>query len=247
LTAWILLAEGLADHYESLSTKAIDRFKRAYGLGAALGDAEIRSLAAAWIGASEFLMAHYETAFGHAVEAIQLSPLGVSLGPSRAHLVLANCFSLVEDIALAAQHYKDARNFAVEARDISMQSTILYNVAAFRIARISLADAFSETVDAETHVAELELRSIINLDRGLRVDSLRAMVPLLRAQLALTKRQWTDADALYTGSISEASSHGQLREAPRFLAAIGNRAEYVVFQRRLRAKILEILSNAKLG
>jgi hypothetical protein len=29
--------------------------------------------------------------------------------------------------------------------------------------------------------------------------------------------------------------------------AIGNRAEYVVFQTRLRAKILEILSVAKLG
>jgi hypothetical protein len=47
LTAWIFLAEGLIDHFESLSTKAADRFQRAHGLAVAIGDPEIRSLAAA--------------------------------------------------------------------------------------------------------------------------------------------------------------------------------------------------------
>jgi hypothetical protein len=99
-----------------------------------------------------------------------------------------------------------------------MQSAILYNVAAFHIARISLADAFGESTTEESRVAELELNSISNLDSGLGVDSLRAMVPLLRAQLLLSQGRWAEADALYSKSIFEASSHGQARETPRFFA-----------------------------
>jgi tetratricopeptide (TPR) repeat protein len=208
----------LADHFESLSINAADRFKRAYGLAASLGDNEIRSLAAAWMAASEFLMAHYEAASLLAVEAIRHGAHKSPLALSRAHLVLANCLSLVADIQLAASHYKDARHFAIEARDISMQSVVLYNVAAFRIARISLADAFGEPTTDESPVAELELNSISNLDSGLGVDSLRAMVPLLRAQLCLTKNKWAEAEALYQQCIPEASVHGQMRETPRFYA-----------------------------
>jgi len=218
LTAWIFLAEGLSHHYESLSTEAADRFKRAYGVGLAIDDNEIRSLAAAWLAASEFLMASYETSAMHAVEAIRSAPQSASLAISRAHLVLANCLCLVEDSVHAAKHYKDARSFAIEARDISMQSSILYNVAAFRIARLSLIDAFGESIDSELPLASLELDSISNLDSGLGIDSLRAMVPLLRAQLHLIKKRWVDANALYVRSISEAANHGQLRETPRFLA-----------------------------
>ena len=218
LTAWILLAEGLVGHYESLSTDAADRFKRAYGLGVALGDNEVRSMAAAWMAASEFLMAHYETAVQLAVEAIQYAPEEEALALSRAHLVLANTLNIVGAGPRAAKHYREARRFAVEARDISMQSAILYNVAAFRVTRMSLEDAFGESTDEEFAIAELELNSISNLDSGLGVDSLRAMVPLLRAQLLLTRKEWANANALYAASIPEASSHGQLRETPKFLA-----------------------------
>src|SRR5688572_3085234 len=45
LTAWIWMAEGLADHFESLSVKALDRFKRAYGIASAFKDVELACLA----------------------------------------------------------------------------------------------------------------------------------------------------------------------------------------------------------
>ena len=218
LTAWILLAEGLADHFESLSATALDRFKRAYGLAVAFGDPEVRSLAAAWMGASEFLLAEYEAASVHASEAIQHAPRGSFSALARAHLVLANCLNGVGDLRLAATHYLQARRYAVEARDISMQSAILYNVAAFHVSRISIDDAFGDSVDDEVRTAQLEVDSISNLDTGLGLESLSAMVPLLRAQLFLIEQKWTQAEDLYRQFTEEAASHGQARLAPRYMA-----------------------------
>jgi hypothetical protein len=218
LTAWIFLAEGLADHFESLSATALDRFKRAYGLAVAFGNPEIRSLAAAWMGASEFLLADYEAASVHAAEAIQHAPENGFLAKARAYLVLANCLNGLGAEALASKHYAKARSFAIAARDISMQSAILYNVAAFHVSRISIEDAFGESTERDCGVAELEVNSIRNLDTGIGLESLRAMVPLLRAQLLLIKRRWSDADALYAEFTSEAATHGQARLAPRYLA-----------------------------
>ena len=218
LTAWILLAEGLADHFESLSATALDRFKRAYGLAVAVGDPEIRSLAAAWMGASEFLLAEYEAASVHAFEAIQFAPEGGSSALARAHLVLANCLNGVGDQKLASSHYVRARRHAVEARDISMQSAILYNIAAFHVSRISIDDAFGDPTGEEVKTAQLEVHSIANLDTGLGLESLSAMVPLLRAQLFLIEKKWVEAEYLYRQFTEEAATHGQARLAPRYMA-----------------------------
>ena len=219
VTAWILLAEGMADHFESLSATALDRFKRAYGLAIALGNSDIRSTAAAWMGASEFLQAKYETAAEHALEAIEHAPADNPLAKARAHLVLANCLNGAAGAPdLARLHYAKARQFSVEARDISMQSVVLYNVATFHVSRISIDDAFGDPVEDECSVAELEVNSIDNLDSGLGLESLQAMVPLLRAELHLIRKQWLDADALYAKFTLEATTHGQTHQGPRFLA-----------------------------
>lgn len=218
LTAWILLAEGMVAHFEALSSSALDRFKRAHGLAVALSDAEIRSMAAAWMGASEFLLAKYEDAANHAVEAITHAPSNGALALARAHLVLATCLSASGALTLAQAQYTRARQYAVEASDISMQSVILYNVAAFHVSRISIDDALGDSVVEEIKLAELEVSSIGNLDHALGLGSLQAMVPLLRAQLCVIKGQWADAQALYAEFTTEATSHGLARHTPRFLA-----------------------------
>lgn len=218
-TAWILIAEGLADHYESLSTNALGKFKSGHAIGVAVDDKDIQSFAAAWLSASEFLVGSYETAVPHAIEAINCAPSTGALALSRAHLVLANVFYTVALYREASMHYAKARHFAVEAHDISMQSAALYNVAAFRIARLSLDDALSgQASPNEIRAAELELSSIANLDRGLGVDSLTAMIPILHAQLSLVKSSWTEANTWYGNAIPIAATYGQLRWAPRFLA-----------------------------
>jgi len=218
-TAWILIAEGLADHFETLSTAALDKFKRAHAIAVAVGDSDLRSFSSAWLSASEFLVGNYVGAVSHAFEAIaNAGPTG-TIALSRAHLVLANILYTVGYYPEAGLEYAKARRFAVDARDISMQSAALYNVAAFRIARLSLEDSLGQPPELEdVRAAQLELNSITNLDAGLGVSSLSAMVPLLRAQLTLVQQQWGDADRYYTLAIPEAATYGQLRWEPRFLA-----------------------------
>jgi hypothetical protein len=70
----------------------------------------------------------------------------------------------------------------------------------------------------EVATAEMELNSIINLDRGIGVDSLSAMIPILQGQLMLIRRKWSEADQHYARAIPEASTYGPLRWEPRFLA-----------------------------
>jgi len=198
---------------------ALDRFKRAYGLAVALRNPDIRSTAAAWMGASEFLQAKYETAAEHALEAIEHAPADNPLAKARAHLVLANCLNgAAGALDLAPLHYTKARQFSIEARDISMQSVVLYNVATFRVSRISIDDAFGDSVEEECSAAEMEVSSIDNLDSGLGLKSLQAMVPLLKAELHLIRRRWLEADALYGKFTLEATTHGQTHQGPRFLA-----------------------------
>lgn len=218
LTAWIMLAEGQIDHYESLSVAALDKFKRAYGIGIAAKDDDTASFAAAWMSASEFQVTAYHAATKHSLEAISLAPATGYLARSRAHLVLANILCAIGWHQAAPAHYAKARTCAIEAHDISMQSAVLYNVAAFRISRISLDDAFDVVNDEELRLAELELNSIVNLDRGIGVDSLGAMIPILQGQLLMMKRQWGEADLYFARAIPEASTYGPLRWEPRFLA-----------------------------
>jgi tetratricopeptide (TPR) repeat protein len=218
LTAWILLAEGQVDHFESLSVTALDKFKRAYGIGVAVVDPDIKGFAAAWMSASEFQTGRYDLAAKHSLEAIAVAPDSGYLARSRAHLVLANILCAIGRHREAPTHYARARHYAIEAHDISMQSAVLYNVAAFRIARISLDDAMGEGTGGEVAIAELELNSVLNLDRGIGVDSLSAMVPILQGQLMLIKRKWSDANQHYARAIPEASTYGPLRWEPRFLA-----------------------------
>jgi tetratricopeptide (TPR) repeat protein len=99
-----------------------------------------------------------------------------------------------------------------------MQSAVLYDVAAFRIARVSLDEAFGSLDDSEASRAKLELESASNLDHGLGVSSLTAMIPILRAQLLLAQSKWAEAGAIYAEAVPVASIHGQGRWAARFLA-----------------------------
>jgi tetratricopeptide (TPR) repeat protein len=208
----------LADHYESLSIAALDKFKRAHGIAVAFADQDLSSFASAWIGSSEWLRGDYESAVKHAIGAIEKAPPTGFVALSRAHSILANILYAIGEYREAAREYALARRFAVEAHDLSMQSAVLYNVAAFHIARLSLEDAFGSPVTDDVALAELELNSVENLDTGIGVGSLGEMVPLLRAQLLLVKKQWEDASEHYLRALPTSAAYGSSRWESRFLA-----------------------------
>jgi hypothetical protein len=63
---------------------------------------------------------------------------------------------------------------------------------------------------------ELQVESVANLDSGIGLAALSALVPLLRAQIHVVATRWRDAIALYQSSLPIASRQGQQRWLAKF-------------------------------
>lgn len=121
----------------------------------------------------------------------------------------------------AASHYALARRFASEDGDISMQSVVLFNAAAFGVAGLTLQDCFGEVSAAKLRGVELQLESIANLDAGIGLSSLDAFVPLLRAEFMTVAKRWESAIEQYGVALGSAEQQGQDRWIAKYLSELG--------------------------
>jgi len=221
VAAWVLLAEGIISHFESLTPAALSSFRRSHAIAVSAGRSDIAAISGAWMAASEFLSGAVTAAAKHATHSILESAPDSFASLSRAHLVLADCLSCSGQVPQAQQHYSLARRFASSIGDISMQSVVLFNSSAFRVSRLSFADSIRRTPPPEEVVqVKLEVESISNLDSGLGLSSLSALVPLLSAQVSVVSKRWTDAISLYESTLPEAIAQGQDRWLAKFYAEL---------------------------
>ena len=218
LSAWILFAEGLIDHFESMSPTAQDRFQRAYAISASIGDSRLRSESAAWIAHYEYAFGEIPRAFAKALDAIAHSSDSDHSARVRAHLVLGDCHNSCEMRTEAHFQYAKARWHAAEIGDIAMQSVVLYNQAADDLARLSLAHAVGVQSSVDVRSVELMVGSVTNLDRGAGLASLPTSVSVLHAQLAVAKEEWQDGLNLYDKHLEAACAEGHKRMRAKFLS-----------------------------
>ena len=170
--------------------------------------------------ASEFLNGDVIISVQHAVQSVLDAEPNAFATLSRSHLVIADCMNYSGMSAEAGFQYAVAREHASRVGDISMQSLVLFNSAAFALARLSLADASSQSIDEEIRSVELAVSSIEHLDYGIGLSSLNALVPLLKAQLKVIARQWTIGRDLYEGALRTAVSQGQQRWLAKFFGEL---------------------------
>ena len=78
-----------------------------------------------------------------------------------------------------------------------MVSVLLYNRASCRVSAVGLAHAFGLAEANEGLRALLEAESTIHFDAGLGTASLKAMVPMLRAQALVVNGRHADALAVF--------------------------------------------------
>jgi tetratricopeptide (TPR) repeat protein len=218
LTACALLAEGLTLHFDVLSTGAVRTFRAAEAVARSAARNDIAAMALAWVAASEFLNGEIAVAAKHAVRSIRDASASAYGTIARAELVIADSLSSAGLLEQANSHYQSARNAAVSMGDISMQSTVLFNRAAFAVAQQSIAD-IEGTSDAQgARAAELLVQSVESLDRVVGLDSLSSLVPLLRAELAIAGARWIEALRLFDVGLESAEEHGQSRWMAKFLS-----------------------------
>jgi tetratricopeptide (TPR) repeat protein len=218
LSACALLAEGQILHFQSLATGAVKSFRAAEALSRSANRIDIAATALAWVAASEFLNGDVSTAAKHACTSLREASLNAFSARARGHLVIADCLSSAGLSALASKHYLVARDHASKMGDISMQSTVLYNKAAFELSELSLSRVNKTTTDESVRRVDLSIQSVESLDASIGLSSLSSLVPILRAQFAVAAEAWNRGIALYDAHLSKAVTQGQDRWMAKFLA-----------------------------
>lgn len=218
LTACVLLAEGQVHHFHELATDAVRSFRAAEAVARSAGNAEIAAAALAWVAASEFLNGEIAIAAEHAAHSLRNANARAFGTIARAELVVADCLSAAGLSDLATKHYQSARNAAIQLGDISMQSAVLFNRAAFAVAQASISIIEGRSDTGQIREAELQVQSVESLDQVVGLDSLNVLVPLMRAELALARSNWTDALLLFGKNLDSAEAQGQSRWMSKFLS-----------------------------
>lgn len=219
LSAWIIFAEGLIEHFETLNNaKAKDKFHRAFLVGQMAGDHEIAGAASAWMAHCELVSGQIKEAVDHVATAFEWSNVDSSEARGRASMVLADALNCAGKTDMARQWYHEARSFAVRDGDIAMQNVMLFNMATFGVANLTLRDCFGPLDANDWRLVALEVASAGNLNSALGIQSLASMVPIVRAELLVIQRNWTDALALYDQHIPIVVNEGQKRLLPKLLA-----------------------------
>lgn len=219
LSGWIILAEGLIEHFETLNNvKSKDKFNRALLVGQMAGDRELAGTAAAWMAHCELVSGQVDAASKNIVTAFKWSDEHSFDARGRASMVLGDALNWSGQAELARKWYRHARNYAIREGDISMQNVMLFNLAAFGVANLTLQDCEKPVIPAEWKLIAMEVASAANLNHALGIQSLSSLIPIMRAELFVLQRQWRDADALFEAHIGGVVADGQKRLLPKVLA-----------------------------
>lgn len=196
VSGWVALAEGQIEHYTRLASIAHDRFQRAHALSAAAGLTALQALSAAWLAHSEDVRGARDRMARLCAEALRLAEPEHHAARWRAALTLAGAFHFAGRFDLAQPWYAAARSHAMADGDEVGLSALMYNQASLRSAEARFAAAFGGECRPETASALLGAESTRRFDAVIGLQSLRWLVPMLRAQLEVLEGRHEEALAL---------------------------------------------------
>jgi len=219
LSGWILLAEGLIEHFERLdNAKSKDKYNRAFLVGQMVDDHELASIAAAWMAHCELVSGQVKEAAEHIVSAFNWSDVSGSEARGRACMVLGDAFNWAGQTELARNWYRSARDHAIRDGDIAMQNVMLFNGATFGVNNLTLQDCFNPVTADSLKRVEMDAASAANLNNALGIQSLSSLIPMMQAELLIIKGKWSEAINIMSANIDFAALDGQKRLLPKFLA-----------------------------
>jgi ATP/maltotriose-dependent transcriptional regulator MalT len=193
VTVWLMLAEGLIHHFESLSPAALDRVRGAQALGSAMGYSTIVALASAWKAHIEFERSDFESM----VSSIDLALKNVGAdehdAQTRLAIVLSNAFMIAGDRNQAQLWFKHGHQHAVMNGDQASIDALVYNRAAFLLARLRTLSCKASIPKEELVSVRMEIASAKNLQNLIRLAALGGHVHLLDARLQLLESKFESA------------------------------------------------------
>lgn len=201
VTVWVMLTEGLIHYYENLSVQARDRIVRAQLLSKALGDNELAALASAWRAHLEFEHSDFSGMTASIESALSLASSTNYAAHTRAAMVLSDCYFLCGDRVNGQKWFMRSRDTALKEGDQASIEALLYNKAAFTLARLRAQSCFGSIEPEQLALLRMELSSAKNLQDIANIQALTQIVHLCDARLLLLERKFDQAE--------EVESHSQ--------------------------------------
>lgn len=212
LSAWIMFLEGTILHFDNLdNTRSKDKFLRAFLIGQVAHDRELSGLAAAWLAHCEFVAGSVAACIEHLSKAIEWSDVNDHEARGRAFMVAAGICDWIDDPIAAKAYLKLAREHASKSGDLALQNTIIFNSAAYAVARLTLNSCIGIGNAEDKTLARLHVNSAHNLNSALGIDTLKSMIPIMRAEILVSESQWNDAISIFNEHIESFVKDGQER------------------------------------
>lgn len=208
ISAWLHLAEGLLGHYKDISPHARDELTRAHALSAAAGLKPLQALSAAWLAHLDYLRMDIDSMARRVTEALSLAQADHHAALARAKLVVAQAYHEAGRFDLARPWYDRAHGHATAEGDDATLSAMMWNMASLRVAGCRQTEACEPAAVAVDARALLSAESTAHFDDMLGMKSLRALQPILRAQVCTLLGRTDEALALYLAHLTDALGQG---------------------------------------
>lgn len=219
LTGWIIYAEGLIEHFETLNNKKSKyKFSRGLLVGQMVADRELAGVCSAWVAHCEFVDGKISSAAGHIINAFEWSLPSEHETRGRASMVLADAFNAADQIDKSRHWFRSARNHASHAGDIAMQNVMLFNIAAYSVARLTLDDCTHGFSSKDRQRTGMEASSAANLNSALGISELPTMIPTMQAELLIVDKKWYEAISILGNHPSDILRNSPSRLVPKLLA-----------------------------
>jgi hypothetical protein len=131
---------------------------------------------------------------------------------------MADVLAWAGDEINARNWYHRARDYSSRHGDISMQNSVIYNSAAFRVSNLTLHLCEGRKETNEAQLAETEVNSALTLNALIGNQNNLELLPLLKAELLTALGDWQGAENLFFEYFGSTQNRNLVRYAPKLLA-----------------------------
>lgn len=192
-SVWIMLTEGLVQHYGELNPTAIDRISRAQALSIGMKYTDFIALASAWKAHIEFEEGRY-AAMARSL-ALALANVRESDHDAQVRLaiVLSNSFMICADHLEAQRWFIRGHDHAVKNGDQASIEALLYNRAAFGVTALRAQNCVSALSSDDVTRCRANVESAKNLQSLTGIAALTSHIHLWSARLLILEKNYSKA------------------------------------------------------
>jgi len=197
ISVWIMLAEGIAEMFQNISSVARDRIARAQLIALAVQDRELGAITSAWKAHADFEVSDFDAMLKSLTVAKNLADSENLDAQIRIAITMSNCFFLCGDRDSGQIWFMRCRNHAIAAGDQATTDALLYNRAAFGVASLRAQGCFSDIDRSLLTLIHLEVASARNFQLMTQDLSLTHLIELCDARVLLMKNDFVNAYASF--------------------------------------------------